>query len=58
MALIRVLVYSRFKEVKMTTFATIADAWIASREHCIGSLGRINFWVDQFGDKPIDAITE
>ncbi|EED34318.1 site-specific recombinase, phage integrase family [Luminiphilus syltensis NOR5-1B] len=42
----------------MTTFQDVAEAWIASREHCVGSLGRIQFWVEEFGDQPIDAITE
>ena len=42
----------------MTTFQNVAEAWIASREHCVGSLGRIQFWVDQFGLIPIEDITE
>ena len=42
----------------MTTFKDVAEAWIASREHCTGSLGRIQFWVDQFGAQPIESITE
>ena len=42
----------------MTTFRELAEAWIASREHCTGSLGRIQFWVDQFGHKSIESITE
>ena len=27
----------------MTTFREVTEAWIASREHCAGSLGRIQF---------------
>ena len=42
----------------MTTFRELAEAWIASREHCTGSLGRIQFWIDQFGHKSIESITE
>ena len=42
----------------MTTFRELAEAWIASREHCTGSLGRIQFWVDQFGHKSIESITQ
>ena len=37
----------------MTTFREVSEAWIASKEHCAGSLGRIQFWVDQFGPIPI-----
>lgn len=42
----------------MTTFKNVSEAWIVSREHCTGSLGRIQFWVDQFGSTPITDITE
>ena len=42
----------------MTTFQNVSEAWIVSREHCTGSLGRIQFWVDQFGSIPITDITE
>ena len=42
----------------MTTFQDVSEAWIVSREHCTGSLGRIQFWVDQFGSTPITDITE
>ena len=42
----------------MTTFQDVSEAWIVSREHCTGSLGRIQFWVDQFGSIPITDITE
>ena len=42
----------------MTTFQDVSEAWIVSREHCTGSLGRIKFWVDQFGSTPITDITE
>ena len=42
----------------MTTFKNVSEAWIVSREHCTGSLGRIQFWVDQFGSIPITDITE
>ena len=42
----------------MTTFKEVAEAWVASREHCTGSLGRIQFWVDQFGSQPIESISE
>jgi integrase len=45
-------------EVIMTTFKNVSEAWIVSREHCTGSLGRIQFWVDQFGSTPITDITE
>ena len=37
----------------MTPFKDVAEAWIASREHCTGSIGRIKFWVDQLGDRLI-----
>ena len=42
----------------MTVFREVSEAWIASKEHCAGSLGRIQFWVDQFGPIPITAVTE
>lgn len=42
----------------MTTFQDVSEAWIVSREHCTGSLGRIQFWVFQFGSTPITDITE
>ena len=42
----------------MTTIQDVSEAWIVSREHCTGSLGRIQFWVDQFGSIPITDITE
>ena len=42
----------------MTTFADVAEAWIASREHGSGSLGRIQFWVEQLGPIPIDEISD
>ena len=42
----------------MTTFREVTEAWIASKEHCAGSLGRIQFWVDQFGPIPITAVSE
>jgi len=42
----------------MTTFLEVVEALIASREHCAGSLGRMQFWVDQFGSTPITDITE
>jgi hypothetical protein len=42
----------------MTTFREVTEAWIASNEHCAGSLGRIQFWVDQFGPIPITAVSE
>ena len=42
----------------MTTFREVTEAWIASREHCAGSLGRIQFWVDQFGPIPITDVSE
>ena len=42
----------------MTTFADVAEAWIASREHGSGSLGRIQFWVEQLGPIPIDKISD
>ena len=42
----------------MTTFREVTEAWNASREHCAGSLGRIQFWVDQFGPIPIIAVSE
>lgn len=42
----------------MTTFREVTEAWIASKEHCAGSLGRIQFWVDQFGPIPIIAVSE
>ena len=42
----------------MTTFQDVSEAWIVSREHCTGSLGRIQFWVDEFGSTPITDITE
>ena len=41
----------------MTTFKELAEAWIASREHCSGSLGRIRFWVDEFGPLQVDQIS-
>ena len=42
----------------MTSFRAVAEAWIASREHCSGSLGRIKFWIDQFGDTIISVISD
>ena len=42
----------------MTTFREVTEAWIASKEHCAGSLGRIQFWVDQFGYLPITEVGE
>ena len=42
----------------MTTFQDVSEAWIVSREHCTGSLGRIQFCVYQFGSTPITDITE
>ena len=42
----------------MTNFQDVSEAWIVSREHCTGSLGRLQFWVDQFGSTPITNITE
>ena len=42
----------------MTTFKELAEAWIASREHCSGSLGGIRFWVDEFGPLQVDQISE
>ena len=42
----------------MTTFREVTEAWIASKEHCAGSLGRIQFWVDQFGYLPISEVGE
>ena len=42
----------------MTTFREVTEAWIASKEHCAGSLGRIQFWVDQFGHIPITEVDE
>ncbi len=42
----------------MTTFREVVEAWIASKEHCAGSLGRIQFWVDQFGHLPITEVSE
>ena len=42
----------------MTTFKELAEAWIASREHCSGSIGRICFWVDEFGPLPVESISE
>ena len=44
--------------MNMTTFKELAEAWIASREHCSGSLGRIRFWVDEFGPLPVESISE
>lgn len=40
------------------TFKFVAEAWIASREHCTDSLGRIQFSVQRFGPIPIDKVTE
>ncbi|MEM6301289.1 MAG: site-specific integrase [Pseudomonadota bacterium] len=42
----------------MTTIRELADAWIASREHHTGSIGRIQFWVSQFGDTAVGEVTE
>ena len=42
----------------MTTFLEVVEALIASREHCAGSLGRLQFWVDQFGHLPITEVGE
>ena len=42
----------------MTTFLEVVEALIASREHCAGSLGRMQFWVDQFGHLPITEVGE
>lgn len=42
----------------MTTLREAALAWIACVEHGSGSLGRIAFWIEQLGDKPIADITE
>ena len=42
----------------MTTFKDVAEAWIASREHGSGSLGRIQFWIEQLGHLPIDGISD
>ena len=40
----------------MTTFREVTEAWIASKEHCAGSLGRLRFWVDQFGHPPVTGL--
>jgi len=45
-------------ELVMTTLREAAQAWIACVEHGSGSLGRIAFWIEQLGDKPIADITE
>lgn len=42
----------------MTTYKDIADAWIASREHGSGSLGRIRFRIEQLRHLPIDGISD
>jgi len=42
----------------MTTLKIVADAWIASVHQPSGSLGRIRYWVEQFGDVAIDSISE
>lgn len=42
----------------MTSLREAAQAWIACVEHGTGSLGRIAFWIEQLGDKPIADITE
>jgi len=42
----------------MTTFPVVVKALVASREHCAGSLGRLQFWVDQFGHLPITEFGE
>jgi hypothetical protein len=42
----------------MTTLREAAQAWIACVEHGSGSLGRIAFWIEQLGDRPIADITE
>ena len=36
----------------MTTFLEVVEALIASKEHCAGSLGRMQFWVDRFMERP------
>ena len=45
-------------ELVMTTLREAALAWIACVEHGSESLGRIAFWIEQLGDKPIADITE
>ncbi len=42
----------------MTTFRELSEAWIASREHCSGSVGHIHFWVEQFDQQAMTEITE
>ena len=42
----------------MISFRHVAEAWIASKHHGSGSIGRISFWVEQFSDTPIGEITE
>ena len=42
----------------MTVFREVSEAWIASKEHCAGSLGRIQFWVDQFGPLPSPTLAK
>tara|TARA_X000001036_G_scaffold438137_1_gene485201 strand:+ start:3488 stop:3724 length:237 start_codon:yes stop_codon:yes gene_type:complete len=34
----------------------VVEAWIASGEHCAGSLRRLQFSVDQFGRLPITGV--
>ena len=42
----------------MTTFKDVAESWIASREHGSGSLGRIQFWIEQLGHLSINGISD
>lgn len=41
----------------MATFSTVVDGFVAAREYDNATLGRLAFWVDEFGDYELDAIT-
>jgi hypothetical protein len=42
----------------MTTFRQVADAWVAAKDLHNGELSRLAFWVDEFGARPIESISE
>ena len=41
----------------MPTFETVVDGYVAAREYDNATLGRLAFWIDQFGDFELDSIT-
>ncbi len=42
----------------MPSLQTVVDGFTASREFDNATLGRLQFWLDQFGDKELSAITD